>query len=432
MPEEESLKKQLELARRRLAFLEEQYSGYGKLNVPAHIPIQIEDTRNEVADLEKRLSTPKVPPASRAPETPVIIPPTAPTYSTPAPVRPGTPAPKPIEPEQTTLLRELENPLTTHYRRRAIGERLNTIGDTRPGVGVQENGTPDIAWLPVSPSGEITISTWRDIPGGLVETVNETFPVQSFYISQYLTTYAQYEAFVKAKDGYNNPEWWHGMTKDYQPQNLSKEYIKPQNNARNIISWYQSVAFARWLNQRLRGWQFPSLENGGETSLIVGHNAQVRLPLESEWQWAAQGGSQQRKFPWGEWQEGYANTEEAGLGQAIAVGMYPQGAAASGAMDMEGQLWEWCLNDLGQIKSVALGNDKFKSWKGNAFNKNHKVPDSFYSSNPVPAHRPSDAYNYVGRLPLLSRLLLLSAHRPSDAYYHVGVRLVVASPIAQL
>jgi formylglycine-generating enzyme required for sulfatase activity len=148
---------------------------------------------------------------------------------------------------------------------------------------------------------------------------------------------------VNDKDGFNNPEWWRDMPQKYQMYELREPSQKSLNHIYDSLSWYQSVAFTRWLNNRLGGRSFPDLGNG--VKLVVGQNAQVRLPLEWEWQWSAKGGSQQRKYPWGEWKEGNANTREAGLGRTVAVGMYPQGAALCGAEDLSGNEWEWCLNN---------------------------------------------------------------------------------------
>jgi len=255
--------------------------------------------------------TPK-PEPERAPEVTKQVeaePPPAIKVSPPPTAKPET--------EQEKLLREIADPRTSHQRRLEIGDSLDKIGDTRPGVGLRQDGLPDIDWLPVAPGGKITIE-------------GENFTVQPFYIAKYLITYAQYEAFVKDPQGYNNPEWWQGMPKEYQPQKLGEPRTRFINSPRDTISWYQSVAFARWLNQRLKGWQFPALGSQSGQPWIIGQNAQVRLPTELEWQWAAQGGSQQRKYPWGKWQEGYANTKAAGLGRTTAVGIYPQGAASVG------------------------------------------------------------------------------------------------------
>ena len=64
-----------------------------------------------------------------------------------------------IEPEQARLLREIDRIATDHKRRRWIGERLATIGDTRSGIGLDERGLPQIDWLPVTSGGDIEIES---------------------------------------------------------------------------------------------------------------------------------------------------------------------------------------------------------------------------------------------------------------------------------
>ncbi len=332
---------------------------------------------------EASVITPAAPPQKQTPPVqsraePAVIPPRPPV---------ATPAPKPEQ-----LLRELTDLATTHQRRRDIGHRLNQIGDTRPGVGVRPDGTPDIKWLLVAPGGSLKIK-------------EQTYQVQPFYIAQYPVTYAQYEAFVKAPDGFNNPEWWQGMPEKYQRQKLDNQSFGGRNNPRDDMSWYQSVAFSRWLDRRLQGLQLSNPDQTGGNDLLVGRNAQVRLPLEWEWQWAAQNGGQTRKYPWGEWQEGYANTSEAGLKRAVAVGMYPQGAAQCGALDMSGNLWEWCLNKYSKPKEMGVDdstNDRVL--RGGAF---------YYIANSAVCAFRFDLH-------------------PNGHDFNFGFRVVGASPIAPL
>jgi nucleoside phosphorylase len=55
MTDREVVTPALAMARRSLAILEEQAAGYGKLQIPAHLRIDLEEKRREVADLEARL-----------------------------------------------------------------------------------------------------------------------------------------------------------------------------------------------------------------------------------------------------------------------------------------------------------------------------------------------------------------------------------------
>ncbi len=45
----------LAMARRSLQILEEQAAGFGKLQMPAHLRLELEEKRREVAELEARL-----------------------------------------------------------------------------------------------------------------------------------------------------------------------------------------------------------------------------------------------------------------------------------------------------------------------------------------------------------------------------------------
>jgi formylglycine-generating enzyme required for sulfatase activity len=242
----------------------------------------------------------------------------------------------PIDPD--AMLAELERPETAHKRRLLIGERLDVLGEhpSRWGVGVDERGTPRIDWQPVK-GGEATISILSD-PENADSEVKQRTPksVESFQIARYPVTVAQYRAFLDAADGWANQGWW-GGDRDGDPEGAlyrdpdGTTYVfGPFDNHPAVhVSWFDAVAFCRWLSQRL--------------------DLDVRLPDEWQWQQAATGGDDRNLFPWGaDWdvkQEPWrANTFESRLGRPTAVGMYPAGAASTGALDMAGTVWEWCLN----------------------------------------------------------------------------------------
>jgi formylglycine-generating enzyme required for sulfatase activity len=294
-----------------------------------------------------------------------------------------------IEPEQKRLLRELETlpkDETSHERRRDIGDRLAVIGDTRPGIGVKD-GIPAMEWLPVPGSDEP------------YEFEFGTFRVKPFMVAKYLITYGQFQAFVDAEDGFNDLRWWDEMPDEYKRQELDSQRTKVKNAPRDSVSWYQAVAFARWMNHRLHGQQ---LEHPSAGVLEVGDNAEIRLPTEWEWQWMAQGGAQARAYPWGKWQVGYANTSEAGLSRTTAIGMYPHGAAVCGALDVAGNLFEWCQNDKDDPTIITgFGNEKYKVLRGGSFSLDQDLAAA--------------SYRY--------------SNSPSIRFNVYGVRLVLSAPI---
>ena len=292
-----------------------------------------------------------------------------------------------IEPEQNRLLREIEDIETDHKRRRWIGERLATIGDPRSGIGLDEHTLPQIDWLPVSPGGEIEVEKQR-------------FTVKPFYVAKYLITYPQFQAFLDAPDGFEDERWWQGFPKEYIKQAMSTAVAQYDNYPRDSVSWYQAVAFTRWLDTKYR-------EHALYAQFAAG-DWQIRLPAEQEWQWMAQNGTDAHPYPWGSWDEyPRANTTEAGIGErSTAVGMYPHGAADCGALDVAGNLFEWCLNDKENPQIIdGYSNEKSKVLRGGSFlNSRNGAAASFRSG----IFDPSLRLNYS------------------------GFRLVVGAPVASL
>jgi hypothetical protein len=81
-----------------------------------------------------------------------------------------------------------------------------------------------------------------------------------------------------AEDGFGNPVWWRGMPDAYQRQPLGKQRTNLSSHPRDGISWYQSVAFARWLNHRLQGLALPHPSGNGVLRWLpvgLGANLQV-------------------------------------------------------------------------------------------------------------------------------------------------------------
>ena len=275
--------------------------------------------------------------------------------------------------------------------RMVCGDALGLLNDPRPGVGVKPSplaplpegegkrgrglrgeglmALPDMLWLRV-----------KGTDGKKVEFIGDEgkfgeFEVPDFYVSKYLVTYAQYQVF--AESDYDNPQWWDGFPEKYRPQKLSGARTKIANAPRDTISWYQSVAFGRWLDAQLR-----------EADLLPDDNMQIRLPMEWEWQWLAQNGEENCDYPWGDWQEGYANTSEAGMNRTTAVGMYPHGKAECGALDMAGNLWGWGANNYGS-------NTSSKVLRGGSFAINQDSARSSYRYDYFPF---SDDDSYGCRL----------------------------------
>jgi hypothetical protein len=215
-----------------------------------------------------------------------------------------------IRPEVERLVEKLNNPVLTHQQRERIGMRLAEIDDPRPGIGVNEIGLPQFEW--------------RHVPPGRIELQKNagTFSVAAFFISQYPVTFKQYRAFLEAVDGYHKPCWWTDLKHEPEP---GGQFRKIDNHPADKVSWYYAMAFCRWLTDKT--------------------GFEIRLPTEWEWQQAATGGHPESAYPWGtEFNTLRCNSKESGLQRTTVVGLYPQGISPVGALDMLGNVWEWCLN----------------------------------------------------------------------------------------
>jgi formylglycine-generating enzyme required for sulfatase activity len=123
-------------------------------------------------------------------------------------------------------------------------------------------------------------------------------------------TNAQYAAFVEAT-GHSAPRYWRGSR---PPWGRGQHPVIS-------VTWYDAVAYCRWLVQ----------ETGKP----------YRLPTEAEWEKGARG-TEGRRYPWGAaWDARRCNTKEGGREDTTPVGRYPEGASPYGLLDMAGNVWEW-------------------------------------------------------------------------------------------
>ena len=190
---------------------------------------------------------------------------------------------------------------------------------------------------------------WVAIPGGTItlEKSRGSFRVEPFDMARYPVTWTQYRAFIEDSRGYADSAWWQDLRHEEQP---GEQYRRFGNCPADHVSWYDAMAFCRWLTARLR-------ERGLLSDVKV-----IRLPTEWEWQQAATEGKSENIYPWGpDWDDVKANTAESGLSRTTAVGMYPASTWDGGPLDMAGNVWEWCLNKRDKPKMTQP--DKSEDWR---------------------------------------------------------------------
>jgi formylglycine-generating enzyme required for sulfatase activity len=174
-------------------------------------------------------------------------------------------------------------------------------------------------------------------------------------MAKFPVTYRQFQAFVDSGE-YAHERWWSGFPPKYRPQPIAEQSFRFDSHPRDNVSWYQAVAFTRWLTARL--------QRAGQ----LAEGLQIRLPTEEEWEYAARG-TDERRYPYpGEFDSAKCNSRQTGIRQTSAVGLFPDGASPFGVLDMSGNVWEWCLNDYAKPQIVdGYGNGERKVLRGGSW-----------------------------------------------------------------
>jgi len=211
------------------------------------------------------------------------------------------------------------------------------------------NLLPSFIRIPAGPfllgTPERDLSALAKAYGGTRESYREESPqhtlvLPAFEIARIPVTNALYAAFVAAT-GAHAPITWRGP----QPPDALREHPVVD------VSWDDANAFCAWMATATKD------EEAADASL--GHSSSVfRLPSEAEWERAARG-IDGRSFPWGDvWVSARANTRESEIAGTTPAGAYPNGASATGCLDMAGNVWEWTASlDLPYPYAAAAGRE---------------------------------------------------------------------------
>ncbi|MBI5235028.1 MAG: SUMF1/EgtB/PvdO family nonheme iron enzyme [Deltaproteobacteria bacterium] len=165
--------------------------------------------------------------------------------------------------------------------------------------------------------------------GGYMEMTPVRIGNETLHIDRFEVTNAAYDAFLKSSGHLPPPAW-------------ESAALKGKENAPVVnVSWYDAIAYCRWVGKR--------------------------LPTEEEWRSAAIGNAK-HKYPWGDdFDKTKANTVEAGYRMAVPVGSFP---AQNGLHDMIGNVSEWTMT--GDEIKVKKGGSFMSDAKGSATSSEQK------------------------------------------------------------
>ena len=375
------------------------------VGVTATPPARPRKPRKKAKGASPAADTP--PTAPKVAVEPVTPPAHAQTAASPPLQEPPTPAPTAARKDEITrLLAELDNPETPPPRRLEIGDRLDALGDPRPGVGLIEIEVTSEASPPVDPPearrsmarprlGQAIDRLWAELddpatppprrlaigdeleglgdprtgvgldgdglpaidwvaipPGRFKYQQGEPLELPGFWMARYPVTNRQFQAFIAA-GGYEVAPGMLRWTRQALTKLTGREVEPGTDGWRNLCQPQPEAS--RWpQGNRPRtnvDWYEAVAFNRWLGERLGLPDGTLRLPTETEWERAARGAAG-RVYPWGnEYRPGYANVDEregqAGpwyLQQTTAVGVYPHGAAPEGVEDLSGGVWEWCLN----------------------------------------------------------------------------------------
>ena len=197
--------------------------------------------------------------------------------------------------------------------------------------------TNDGAKMILIPQGEFTMGAPKDelaeFPNrGYLNYESERPPHQismpDFYIDRYEVTNKQFQQFLDDILASGDTNYRHHKQPDESDysRELLNEHLDDDIQPVVSVSWYNAYAYCQWAGKR--------------------------LPSEAEWEYAARGGDQYRKYPWGNadpdsdgiWWANYQPKQGRGSDGhrfSAPVGSFPDGVSPFGLMDMSGNVEEW-------------------------------------------------------------------------------------------
>ena len=273
-----------------------------------------------------------------------------------------------LERTQDWLLNAMQNDEVPAKTRAEAGRVLAKLGDLRPEVLTCEQ----MVFCHV-PAGEFLMgSTDDDKQADDDEKPQRTVNLPEYWMGKHPVTNAQFAQFVSA-GGYRHSDYWKEAIKEkiwregkihlewaIEIRQAPADYGEPFNLPNHPvvgITWYEALAFTRWLTEQLpvfsKQWSVNQEENSFREKVEAG-GLLVGLPTEEQWEKAARG-TDGRTYPWGEKADSNrANYDDTGIGTTSALGCFLGGQSPYGILDASGNVREW-VNGEKNLRGGSFG-----------------------------------------------------------------------------
>lgn len=172
------------------------------------------------------------------------------------------------------------------------------------------------------PAGEFRMGSNDDEANEDEQPVHTVF-LEAFLMDKHPVTNSEFQKFINT-----NPQWHKpGLFQDHIPINYHdgaylkdwQDNIYPASKGDHPVvhvSWFAAMAYAQWVGKR--------------------------LPTEAEWEKAARGRLDGKKYPLGDTLDSDVSGSVYNLDDTTSVGLSP--VNGYGLYDMSGNVWEWCLD----------------------------------------------------------------------------------------
>jgi len=170
---------------------------------------------------------------------------------------------------------------------------------------------------------------------GLLEPLSERLapiPGREWLLGVYPVTVEEYRRFwagrgyeAESRRHWSEAGWALRDDERWEAPGGWADQLRAPSRPVTRVSWYEAEAYCAWLAELA--------------------DREVRLPWEAEWAAAATAAT--GEYPWGaeEPDQARANFGRR-VGAPTPVGLYPAGAGPGGHLDLEGDVWEWCVDAL--------------------------------------------------------------------------------------